>query len=174
MVYVIVGIVCSLIVYVIMCYTNLVKLHNIAKEQWLQIDVYLKRRANLILNLVDIVKGYAKNETDIFESTIEVKDKILNAKNEREELEANKDLSIAISKVFSLADGYLELKSNTNFLDLQNNLKEIEDKISYARGFYNDSVLKYKNKLDIFPTNIISKILEFETMPFFEVADNEH
>lgn len=174
MVYVIVGIVCSLIVYVIMCYTNLVKLHNIAKEQWLQIDVYLKRRANLIPNLVDIVKGYAKNETDIFESTIEVKDKILNAKNEREELEANKDLSIAISKVFSLADGYHELKSNTNFLDLQNNLKEMEDKISYARGFYNDSVFKYKNKSDIFPTNIISKILEFETMPFFEVADNEH
>ena len=166
-------IVVLLIVFVIVNYNALVKLRNIVQDQWSQIDVLLKRRADLIPNLIETVKGYTKHESETLEAVIAARNKAVNAKNQDEEINANQELNGALRKLFALAESYPDLKANTNFLDLQNNLTETEDKISYARQFYNDSVLKYKNKIEVFPSNIIASLFGFKPIAFFEVNEEE-
>ena len=171
--YIILGIVVLIAAYFILTYNGLVKLRNMVKDQWSQIDVLLKRRADLIPNLVETVKGYAKHESETFEAVIEARNKAVNATTTEDEMKANGELSGALNKLFALAESYPDLKANTNFMDLQNNLKETEDKISYARQFYNDAVLKYKNKLEVFPSNIVAGIFSFKPEPFFEATESE-
>ena len=173
MIYAIIGVVVLLALYFISTYNGLVKLRNMVKDQWSQIDVLLKRRADLIPNLVETVKGYAKHEKDTLEAVIEARNKAVSATTTEEEMKANGELSGALNKLFALAESYPDLKANTNFLDLQNNLKETEDKISYARQFYNDAVLKYKNKLEVFPSNIVAGMFGFKPEPFFEAVGEE-
>ena len=171
--YIILGIVVLLVLFFISTYNGLVKLRNMVKDQWSQIDVLLKRRADLIPNLVETVKGYAKHESGTLEAVIAARNKAVSATTTEDEMKANGELSGALNKLFALAESYPDLKANTNFLDLQNNLKETEDKISYARQFYNDAVLKYKNKLEIFPSNIVAGIFSFKPEPFFEAVGEE-
>ena len=166
-------IVVVLVLYFITSYNGLVRLRNMVKDQWAQIDVLLKRRADLIPNLVETVKGYAKHESGTLEAVIAARNKAVNAKGAEDEMKANGELTGALNKLFALAESYPDLKANTNFMDLQNNLKETEDKISYARQFYNDAVLKYKNKLEVFPSNIVAGIFGFKPEPFFEATDSE-
>ncbi len=173
MIYAIIGVVVLLALYFVSTYNGLVKLRNMVKDQWSQIDVLLKRRADLIPNLVETVKGYAKHESGTLEAVIEARNKAVSAKTTEEEMKANGELSGALNKLFALAESYPDLKANTNFLDLQNNLKETEDKISYARQFYNDAVLKYKNKLEVFPSNIVAGMFSFKPEPFFEAVGEE-
>ena len=173
MLYAIIGVVVLLVLYFVSTYNGLVKLRNMVKDQWSQIDVLLKRRADLIPNLVETVKGYAKHEKETFEAVIEARNKAVSATTTEDEMKANGELSGALNKLFALAESYPELKSNTNFMDLQNNLKETEDKISYARQFYNDAVLKYKNKLEVFPSNIVAGMFGFKPEPFFEAVGEE-
>lgn len=154
-------------------YNSLVKLRNMVKDQWSQIDVLLKRRADLIPNLVETVKGYTKHETETLEAVINARNKAVNAQGAEAEMKANGELSGALNKLFALAESYPDLKANTNFLDLQSNLKDTEDKISYARQFYNDAVLKYKNKLEVFPSNIVAGMFGFKPEPFFEATEND-
>lgn len=166
-------IVVVLVLYFITSYNGLVRLRNMVKDQWAQIDVLLKRRADLIPNLVETVKGYAKHESGTLEAVIAARNKAVNAKGAEDEMKANGELTGALNKLFALAESYPDLKANTNFMDLQNNLKETEDKISYARQFYNDAVLKYKNKLEVFPSNIVAGIFGFKPEPFFEATESE-
>ena len=173
MLYAIIGVVVLLVLYFVSTYNGLVKLRNMVKDQWSQIDVLLKRRADLIPNLVETVKGYAKHEKETFEAVINARNKAVSATTTEDEMKANGELSGALNKLFALAESYPELKSNTNFMDLQNNLKETEDKISYARQFYNDAVLKYKNKLEVFPSNIVAGMFSFKPEPFFEAVGEE-
>lgn len=173
MIYAIVGIVVLVALYFVSTYNGLVKLRNKVKDQWSQIDVLLKRRADLIPNLVETVKGYAKHESGTLEAVIAARNKAVNATTTEEEMKANGELSGALNRLFALAESYPDLKANTNFLDLQNNLKETEDKISYARQFYNDSVLNYKNKLEVFPSNIVANMFGFKPEPFFEANETE-
>jgi len=174
MVWIIIGAVIAVIaLFFVSTYNGLVKLRNMVKDQWSQIDVLLKRRADLIPNLVETVKGYAKHEKDTLEAVINARNKAVSATTTEEEMKANGELSGALSKLFALAESYPDLKANTNFLDLQNNLKETEDKIAYARQFYNDAVLKYKNKLEMFPSNIIAGMFNFKPEPFFEATEAE-
>ena len=154
-------------------YNSLVKLRNMVKDQWSQIDVLLKRRADLIPNLVETVKGYTKHESETLEAVINARNKAVSAQGAEAEMKANGELSGALNKLFALAESYPDLKANTNFLDLQNNLKDTEDKISYARQFYNDAVLKYKNKLEVFPSNIVAGMFGFKPEPFFEANETE-
>lgn len=154
-------------------YNSLIKLRNSVKDQWAQIDVHLKRRADLIPNLVETVKGYAKHEEGTLEAVINARNKAVSATNPTDEMTANNELTGALTKLFALTEAYPELKANTNFMDLQNNLKETEDKISFARQFYNDTVLKYKNKLEVFPTNIVASIFGFKPENFFEASASE-
>ncbi len=173
MLYAIIIIVVLIAMYFMSTYNGLVKLRNKVKDQWSQIDVLLKRRADLIPNLVETVKGYAKHEKETFEAVIEARNKAVNAKTTEEEMKANGELTGALNRLFALAESYPDLKANQNFMDLQNNLKETEDKISYARQFYNDSVLNYKNKLEMFPSNIVASIFGFKPEPFFEANEAE-
>ena len=173
----VIGIILGIIVLVALffgsTYNSLVKLRNMVKDQWSQIDVLLKRRADLIPNLVETVKGYTKHETETLDAVINARNKAVSATTPEEEIKANGELSGALSRLFALAESYPDLKANTNFLDLQNNLKETEDKIAYARQFYNDAVLKYKNKLEMFPSNIVAGMFGFKPEPFFEATEAE-
>lgn len=162
-----------ILLWIISTYNTLVKLRNAVKDQWSQIDVHLKRRADLIPNLVETVKGYAKHEEGTLEAVVAARNKAVSATNVNDEMAANNELTGALTKLFALTEAYPELKANTNFMDLQNNLKETEDKISFARQFYNDTVLKYKNKLEVFPTNIVASIFGFKPENFFEASANE-
>ena len=160
-----------IVIWLVTTYNSLISLRNRVKDQWAQIDVLLKRRADLIPNLVETVKGYASHEKDTLEAVISARNKAVSATTTEEEMKANGELTQALSRLFALTEAYPDLKANTNFMDLQNNLKESEDKISISRQFYNDTVLKYKNKLEMFPSNIVANIFNFKPEPFFEATD---
>lgn len=168
---IVIVIILAIVMYLISTYNVLVNLRNRVKDQWAQIDVLLKRRADLIPNLVETVKGYASHEKDTLEAVISARNKAVSATTTEEEMKANGELTQALSRLFALTEAYPDLKANTNFMDLQNNLKESEDKISISRQFYNDTVLKYKNKLEMFPSNIVANIFNFKPEPFFEATD---
>ncbi len=170
---IILAVVIILIMYVIGIYNNLITLRNKVKDQWSQIDVLLKRRTDLIPNLVETVKGYAKHESETLESVIAARNKVVGAKTTEEEIKADGELSRALGRLMAVAEAYPDLKANTNFMSLQDNLKETEDKIQYARQFYNDSVLNYKNKLEIFPSNIVANMFNFKPEAFFEIEEQD-
>jgi len=160
-------------IFLVSNYNTLVKLRNMVKDQWAQVDVLLKRRADLIPNLVETVKGYAGHEKETLEAVITARNKAVSATTTHDEIEANGELTKALGRLFALTEAYPELKANTNFMDLQANLKETEDKISFARQFYNDTVLKYKNKLEMFPSNIVAGLFGFKPAEFFEANEAE-
>ena len=154
-------------------YNSLVQLRNKVKDQFSQIDVQLKKRADLIPNLVETVKGYAKHEKGTLEDVIKARNTYLSAGSPDDKMKSSGELTQAINKLFALAESYPDLKANENFLDLQKQLKEVEDKISYARQFYNDTVLMYNNKIEMFPSNFIASLFHFEKENFFEATEDE-
>lgn len=170
---IVLAIVVLIVLYLIGVYNTLVSLRNRVKDGWAQIEVLLKRRADLIPNLVETVKGYAGHEKTTLEGVIEARNKAISATTTEEEMKANGELSQALSRLLALTEAYPELKANTNFMDLQNNLKDTEDKISFARQFYNDTVLKYKNKIEMFPSNIVASMFGFHSEPFFEASESD-
>jgi len=171
--WIILVVVVLLVMFVVSNYNTLVKLRNNVKDQWAQIEVLLKRRADLIPNLVETVKGYTKHEKDTLETVINARNKMVSATTPEEEMKASGELTGALNRLFALTESYPDLKANTNFMDLQANLKDTEDKISYARQFYNDSVLKYKNKLEMFPSNLVAMIFGFKPLAFFEASEED-
>ena len=166
-------IVAIIVLYFIGAYNNLISLRNKVRDQWSQIEVNLKRRSDLIPNIVETVKGYAKHEKSTFEDIVKARNTFESAKNPADEMKASGEISHAVSKLFALAENYPDLKSNENFLSLQGQLKETEDKISYARQFYNDTVMMYNNKVQMFPSNIIANIFKFKAETFFEAEEAE-
>ena len=166
-------VVAVIVLYVISTYNGLVVLRNKVKDQWSQIEVQLKRRADLIPNLVETVKGYAAHEKDTLEAVVSARNKAVSATTPEAEMQANGELSQALGRLFALTEAYPDLKANTNFVDLQNQLKETEDKISYSRQFYNDTVLKYQNKKESFPSNIIAGMFGYKTFKFFEAEEQD-
>ena len=159
--------------FVVSTYNGLVVARNKVKDQFSQIDVQLKKRFDLIPNLVETVKGYAKHESETFEKVIQARSGYMNAKTDEEKVAASNELSKGITQIFALAENYPELKANSNFAELQRELKEVEDKIGYARQFYNDSVLSYNNKTEMFPSNLIASIFGFKKETFFEADTTE-
>ena len=170
---IIIGVVVLIALYFISTYNGLVKLRNMVKDQWAQIDVVLKKRADLIPNLVETVKGYAKHESETLEKVINARNVYANAKTDEEKVEASNELSKSLTHLFALAESYPELKANTNFEELQKELKDVEEKISYARSFYNDAVRLYNNKVETIPSNIIASLFGFKKEAFFEAAEEE-
>ena len=166
-------IVVLILLYFVSTYNSLVGLRNKVKDQWSQIDVVLKNRNDLIPNIVETVKGYAKHEKETLNGVIEARSKMASANTPEEEMKASGEVTKALGKLFALAESYPELKANENFLDLQNKLNEVEEKIRYARQFYNDSVLTYKNKLEMFPSNIVANMFGFKPEAFFEATEEE-
>ena len=127
----------------------------------------------MIPNIVETVKGYAKHENDTLKEVVDARNIALGAKTPGDEMNADKQLSGALNKLLALSEAYPELKADNNFKNLQENLKEVEDKIAFARQFYNDTVLKYKNVIEMFPTVLIASILGFKQEQFFEATTNE-
>lgn len=167
------AIVLVLLIWFFGTYNKLVNLRNKKDDQWSQIEVQLKRRADLIPNVVETVKGYAKHEKGTFEEVIKARNTYVTAKTPEEEMKAAGEVTGALSKLFALSENYPELKANENFLSLQNDLKDTEDKISYARGFYNDTVLTYNNKVEMVPSNIVAGICGFKKAAFFEADEKD-
>ena len=173
---IIVVILVVLAIWVISTYNGLVGLRNKVHDQFSQIDIQLKKRFDLIPNLVETVKGYAKHESETLEKVIQARNNYASAKTDAEKIAAANEMSKGVMNVMALAESYPDLKANTNFVDLQNQLKEVEDKISYARQFYNDSVLMYNNKIEMFPSNLVASIFKFNKEAYrfgltFEITD---
>lgn len=154
-------------------YNALIRFKNQVKNAWSQIDVQLKRRHDLIPNLVETAKGYMKHERDTLESITQARSKAMGAGSVGEKSKAETGLSGAISKFFLVVENYPDLKANQNFLALQEELTSTENKIAYARQGYNDQVLFFNNKIQMFPSNIIAGMFNFKTEEFFEIEEKK-
>ena len=167
-----IGIVVILLIAFIAIYNSLVRLRNQVKNAWAQIDVQLKRRYDLIPNLMETVKGYMKHERETLEAVTKARNlaQQLASSGAGERAKVEGELSSALSRLFALAESYPDLKANQNFLALQEELASTENKISFSRQFYNDSVLKYNNQTQMFPSNLIASMTGFKPGEFFEVA----
>ena len=155
-------------------YNNLISSKNAVKNAWAQIDTQLKRRYDLIPNLIECVKGYMEHEKTTFENVIKARSAAMQQTTSiKEKAEAENQLTSTLKSLFALSENYPDLKASQNFLQLQEELTSTENKISYARVAYNDSVMFYQNKKEQFPSNIVAMIFNFKDMEFFEVADNE-
>lgn len=156
------------LLYVIYTYNRLAVLTNRCENGASQIDVQLKKRADLVPNLVETVKGYAKHEKGTFEAVTNARAQLVNAKGIESQAKANNMLSSALKSLFAVSERYPQLKANQNFAMLQEELSGIENKIAYARQFYNDTALVLDNKISVFPSNIIAKIFNYKQKPYFE------
>jgi LemA protein len=165
---IIIAIVVLLAIVLIVMYNGLVKLRNKVENAWAQIDVQLKRRYDLIPNLVETVKGYAAHERETLEQVIQARNAAMQAGTPHEQAEAENVLSGALKSIFALSEAYPDLKANQNFLNLQEELTSSEDRIAYARQFYNDTVNRYNTKTQTFPTVVLAGMFNFGQREYFE------
>ena len=154
-------------------YNSLITLRNRCDNAWSQVDVQLRRRYDLIPNLVETVKGYAKHEREVFERVTEARSAAVNAQTVKDQGQAENVLSGALKSLFAVAENYPDLKANQNVMQLQEELTSTENKIAFARQFYNDSVLTYNNKIQMFPSNLIAGMFNFTTRQFFEAPEGD-
>jgi len=168
---VIVAIVLVLIVFIIGIFNSLVRLRNQVDNAWSQIDVQLKRRHDLIPNLVETAKGYMQHERETFEAITNARSKAMGANNVNEASKAEGALTEALSKFMLVVENYPDLKANQNFLALQETLTSTENKIAFARQGYNDQVLFFNNKTQMFPSNVIAGMFNFKKRDFFEIEN---
>ncbi len=162
-----------LINYIISIYNDLVAKRNQVKNAWSKIDVQLKRRTDLIPNLVEVVKGYAKHESETFDKVSQARASLMNAKSMSDIHKSNSQLSRSLVSLYAIAERYPELKANSNFLDLQRQLSETEDKIAIYREKYNNFVLIYNNRCEQFPSNLVAGIFGFKIANFIESSKEE-
>ncbi len=163
----------AVIGYLITVYNGLVKLKVLVEEAWSGIDVQLKRRYDLIPNLVETVKGYAKHESKLFEKVAELRTSAMKAEGAEDKGKAEAELANTLKTVFAVAENYPELKANTNFMKLQDELSSIEEEVQSARRYYNGAVRDFNTKLQVFPTSLIAGMLGFKAREFFEAAEEE-
>jgi LemA protein len=159
------------VLYVIAMYNGLIRLRNRCDNGWANIDTQLRRRYDLIPNLVETVKGYAKHEREVFEKVTQARSQAINAGTVKDQGTAENMLQGALKSLFAVAENYPDLKANQNFLMLQEELSGTEGKIAYARQFYNDTVMKLNTKLQVFPTNIMAGIMGFKPKEYFEIEE---
>ena len=156
--------------WVIGIFNALIKLRNRTKEAWADIDVQLKRRYNLIPNLVETVKGYASHEKGVFENVSEARSKAMGAQSPKEKGEAENTLTGTLKTLFAVSESYPELKASANFVELQRELRDTEDKVQASRRFYNSNVRDLNIKIESFPNSIIAKLFNFKQMELFELT----
>lgn len=173
MLWILLIIVVLIVLFIISVYNNLVTLKQRAKNSFSQMDVQLQRRFDLIPNLVETVKGYMAHESDTLAKVAELRTSWANAKTVDEKAKVDNELSSTLKTIMAVAEAYPDLKANQNFSNLQAELSETEDKISYSRQFYNDSVTRYNTKLELFPSNIIASMFHFTPENLFEVDNSE-
>lgn len=158
------------LIWLVGAYNGLVKLRNQLENAWAQIDVQLKRRHDLIPNLVETVKGYAKHERETLEKVIQARNMAVAAKGVAERAQAENALTSTLKTLFAVAESYPNLKADQNFLRLQEELTSTENKVAFARQFYNDTTMGYNTRIQVFPTNLIAPMFGFTRREFFEVS----
>ncbi len=157
----------------VIIYNDLIKQRNRVENSWAQIEVQLKRRYDLIPNLIETVKGYAKHEKTLFENITKARAAVMSANNVNETAEASNYLSSTLKSLFAVAENYPDLKANQNFMQLQKDLMEAENKIAYSRQFYNDTVMKYNISIQTIPKNIVASLTGFRKKELFETLQTE-
>jgi LemA protein len=167
------GVIAVLVVWAIAIYNGLIRLKNRVDEAWSDIDVQLKRRYDLIPNLVSTVKGYATHEKEVFEKVTQARTEAMGAQSAVDKAQAENMLSQTLKSLFAVAEAYPDLKANQNFLELQRELADTEDKIQASRRFYNGNVRDFNTKIQVFPNNIFAGMLGFSAREFFEAAEGE-
>lgn len=166
-------IIAILIVYIIIQYNVFVKARNSVKEAFSTMDVYLKKRWDLVPNLVEVVKGYTEHENKTFEKITELRNQKYDGMTSLEKINANQQLNGELSKIIAVAENYPELKASQNYLDLSKQLSKIEDEIANSRKYYNAVVKKLNTRIEMFPSNIVAKIFKFKQEEMFTVEENE-
>ena len=172
-IYIIIAIIVLTIIYAFALYNSFVKLNNKVKEAFSTMDVYLKKRWDLIPNIVETVKGYAKHEKDTLKEFVELRNSAYDKMSDDEKIKTNEQLSSGISKIMALAEAYPDLKANENFKDLSKELSKIEDDIANSRKYYNGVVRIYNNKVEMFPSNIFAGLFGYKSKAMFEASANE-
>lgn len=172
-IYFLIGIVVLILIYVLVQYNSFVKLTNLVKEAFSTMDVYLKKRWDLIPNLVEVVKAYAKHESTVIEDVTKLRSLEYNKMSLENKIDTNSKLEYGLSKIMAIAENYPDLKANQNFMNLSSELIKIEDDIANARKYYNAVVRKNNTKVEMFPSNIIAKVLGFKEAKMFEADINE-
>ena len=169
--FIIIAAVVLAVVAVILIYNRLVVQRNRVDNGWAQIDVQLKKRYDLIPNLVETVKGYAKHEKEVFENVTKARTSAIQATGVGQQSQAENMITGALKSLFAVAENYPDLKANQNFLMLQEELSGVENKIAFARQFYNDTVMKYSTMIQTFPTNLLAGMLGFPQREYFEIEE---
>lgn len=172
-IYIIIAIIILIIVYAFALYNSFVKLNNKVQEAFSTMDVYLKKRWDLIPNIVETVKGYAKHEKDTLKEVVELRNSTYDKMSDEEKIKTNEQLSSGINKIMALVEAYPDLKANENFKDLSNQLTKVEDDIANSRKYYNGIVRIYNNKVEMFPSNIFANIFGYKSKAMFEASANE-
>ncbi len=162
-----------LVGYIVMIYNGLVTLRQRTEEAWSDIDVQLKRRYDLIPNLIETVKGYAKHESQVFENVTKARSAAMGAQGVEGQAEAENMLSGTLKSLFAVAESYPELKANENFIELQRELTDTENKIQASRRFYNSTIMALNTKIEVFPSNIIAGNFGFSKKDYFEIEESE-
>lgn len=172
-IYIIIAIIVLIIIYVFTLYNSFVKLNNKVKEAFSTMDVYLKKRWDLIPNLVETVKGYSKHEKDTLKEVVELRNSAYDKMSVEEKIKTNEQLSSGINKIMALAEAYPDLKANENFKDLSNQLTKVEDDIANSRKYYNGVIRIYNNKVEMFPSNIFAGLFGYKSKTMFEASASE-
>ena len=173
MIYLIIGVIALLVIYVLVTYNVFVKMKNRVDESFSTMDVYLKKRWDLIPNIVETVKGYAKHEKSTLSDVIKLRNGAYDNMSSDEKIKANQQLSKGITKIMALAEQYPVLKANENFKDLSTQLTKIEDEIANSRKYYNGTVREFNDKVQMFPSNIVAKIFGYKAKIMFEATEEE-
>ena len=171
--YIIIAIVVIILIALFVTYNSFVKLNNKVKEAFATMDVYLKKRWDLIPNIVETVKGYAKHEKSTLTEVIKMRNSAYDSMTDDEKIKANEKLSNGMVKIMALAESYPDLKANENFKDLSKQLSQIEDDIAISRKYYNATVRDFNNKVEMFPSNVIAKIFGYKSKNMFEASEEE-
>lgn len=158
-------------ILIIAAYNSLVKKSQRVKESWADIDVQLKRRYDLVPNLIESVKGYMKHESEVFENVTTARSRAINMTDNKEKIQAENQFTQSLKTLFAVAENYPELKANQNFIEMQKELVDTEDKIQAARRFYNSNVRDYNIAIKVFPRNVLAQVFHFQEEPLFEITE---
>lgn len=172
-IYIVIAIIVIIIIYAFITYNNFIKLKNMVKEAFATMDVYLKKRWDLIPNIVETVKGYAKHEENTLKEVVELRNSSYDSMSDDEKVKANQRISKDINKIMLLAESYPDLKASTNFQDLSRELSKVEEDIANSRKYYNGAIEMFNNKVEMFPSNIFAKLFGYKPKEMFETDEQE-
>lgn len=171
--YIIIGFLVLLVVYILIIFNKLIRLNNSAKEAFSTMDVYLKKRWDLIPNIVETVKAYAKHEKETLLEIVNLRSGVYDKMSDSEKLKTNEQLEMEIGKLMVLVENYPDLKANQSFLNLSKELSQVEDDIANSRKFYNATVRDFNNKVEMFPSNVIAKVFGYKIKDYFKISEME-